>query len=94
MNMVKMTILPKSMYKFQMLPIRIPQTYFQILKTLISTFIWQNKKQKIKFSVISKNKLQGGLNYNLVLISRVLDWTKDTKEKKWVQTEKQYVEHC
>lgn len=81
-----------------MLPIPIPQMYFEILKTIILKFVWQNKKQRIKFSVVSKNKLQGGLAvpdvkayYNSVFISRVLDLTKDTKKKKkkrWVQIEK------
>lgn len=48
-NTLKMVILPKIMYEVQMLPIALPQTYFKVLKTMITTFIWQNKKSGSHF---------------------------------------------
>lgn len=81
--MVKIGILPKFLYKFQMLPFFLPQTYCKMLKTMLSRFIWQNKKPRIQFSVLSKDKAQGGLAVsdfkrycNAVLLSRKVEWTK------------------
>lgn len=57
----KMILLPKILYKFQMLSIPRRLTYFKILKVIITNYIWQNKKQRIKFAVLRKNKIQGGI---------------------------------
>lgn len=92
-NTFKMMILPKIMYKFQMLPIAIPQSFFRIIKTMIK-YIWQNKKQRVKFTLITRKKTHGGLTvpdinryYKSVIISRMVEWVNEKSEKKWIKME-------
>lgn len=60
-NMLKMVILQKIMYKFQLLPIGIPQSFFKIIQNILTKYIWQNKKTRTKFALISRKRQHGGL---------------------------------
>ena len=43
-NIVKMTLLPKAIYRFSIIPIKLPMAFFtELEKKKISQFVWKQK---------------------------------------------------
>jgi hypothetical protein len=58
-NIVKMAILPKTISRYNVIPIKIPIQLFIELEREILKFIWNNKKPRIVKTIINNKRTCG-----------------------------------
>lgn len=80
-SIVKINILPRVLFLFQMIQYKLPPVFFSALTSLVLDYVWHHKHPRISQAILTRLKSDGGLAvpglkkyYLAIILKRISDW--------------------
>ena len=93
-NIIKMNIMPRILYLFQTLPVKLSAGFLKEMRARFVRSIWAGKPPRVRRAILTLPKERGGVGlpdpvsyYEAAHLARVVDWCTVQEAKPWIQLE-------